>query len=500
MKLYLLAIDQGTTNSRAMIFDRSGNIVSQHEKELQQYFPKPAWVEQNPQEMFDNTVECCRMALKKANLSADSIAAAGISNQRETTIIWDRKTGEPIYPAIVWQDRRTSDICKKLSTTKLAKMVTDKTGLLLDPYFSATKIMWILDHVENARERATRGELLFGTVESFILWKLTNGKSHATDVTNASRTMLYNIHTLQWDKELLSEFDIPPEILPKVFDNTADFGHIDAKFLGSSIPVSGMAGDQQAATIGQACFSPFMVKATYGTGCFMLLNTGKEIIHSPHRLLSTIAYRINGEVTYGLEGSIFSAGSTIQWLRDQLNIIHSAAETEKIASELDNTDGVYLVPAFTGLGAPYWDPHARAAILGLTLNSGRAQIVRAALESMGYQTRDLLDAMTAHGDIKALRVDGGIVANQWFLQFLSNILDIPVQLPACTETTALGVAWLAGLQTGIYSSLDEISQLWQMSASFNSGMKNNEREKLYQGWKRAVESARLLGSCGMDSD
>lgn len=488
MQYYLLAIDQGTTNSRAIIFDASGKPTSQHEISLNQFYPNDGWVEQDPLEMFNNTIECCRVALNKANLSARSIAAVGISNQRETTILWDRITGVPIYPAIVWQDRRTHDLCKLLAKTKIKNIVYEKTGLLLDPYFSATKIIWILEHVPGARERAQRGEILFGTVDSFLLWKLTNGKSHATDATNASRTLLFNIHLQEWDKEILNELTIPAEILPNVMDNAAHFGDIDAEFLGEKIPIMGMAGDQQAATIGQACFQAGMVKVTYGTGCFMLLNTGRKIIHSHNQLLSTVAYRINNEVTYGLEGSIFSAGTTIKWLRDKLKIINSAAETETIAKNISDTEGVYLVPAFTGLGAPYWDPEARGAILGLTQNSSTAHIVRAALESVGYQSRDLLEAMMAdyQSGIMSLRVDGGMAANAWLLQFISDILNVEVHRPLCIETTALGVAYLAGLQVGIYQSLDEIAQLWQMSARFTSDMSQMQRDMLYAGWKEAV--------------
>lgn len=486
MQFYLLAIDQGTTNSRAIIFDPQGNLISQHEISLQQYYPQPGWVEQNPDEMFANTVECCRSVLKKANLSASSIAAVGISNQRETTIIWDRITGKPIYPAIVWQDRRTSELCKSLAN--IAQMVTSKTGLLLDPYFSATKIHWILNHVDGARERAERGELLFGTVDTFLLWKLTHGQSHATDATNASRTMIYNIHEQKWDKELLKEFDIPENILPTVMDNTANFGDIHESILGHTLPITGMAGDQQAATIGQACFQTGMVKATYGTGCFMVLNTGDKVMQSKNRLLSIITYRINNQVTYGLEGSIFSAGVTMKWLRDTLKIITQAAETETLARKITDTEGVYLVPAFTGLGAPYWDPEARGALLGLTRNSGREHIARAALESVAYQTRDLLNAMTddCEASLKALRVDGGMAANSWLLQFLSDMLGLEVQRPTCIETTALGVVYLAGLQVGMYQSLDEISRMWQMSASFHPQMSAVENERLYAGWERAV--------------
>jgi glycerol kinase len=489
MKYYLLAVDQGTTNSRAIIFDRLGNIISQHEIPLRQSFPHQDWVEQDPLEMFNHSIECCRMALKKASLDASAIAAVGISNQRETTIIWDRTNGQPIYPAIVWQDRRTSEVCKQLSETHLAKKVTDKTGLLLNPYFSATKIQWILDHVEGARERAAKGELLFGTVDTFLLWKLTRGQSHATDVTNASRTMLFNIHDLKWDDELLQAFSIPANILPTVFDNTTHFGDMDKNLLGAEIPITGMAGDQQAAAFGQACFSAGMVKSTYGTGCFMLLNTGKKAVQSPNQLLTTIAFKINQEVAYGLEGSIFSAGSTIKFLRDRLKFISTAAETENIMNDTPRSEGVYVVPAFTGLGAPYWDPNARGAILGLTLNSSREQIIRAAMESVAYQTRDLLASMTMHGDkLTVLRVDGGMAVNNAFLQCLSDLVDLEIERPACIETTALGVAFLAGLQVGFYSSLEDIAKLWIRSASFSSQMLAPKRESDYQKWKQAVET------------
>jgi glycerol kinase len=378
MLSYLLAIDQGTTNSRAIIFNHQGELINQYQMSLQQFFPHDGWVEQDPEELFNNTVECCRQVIKNSNLTSEDIVAVGISNQRETTIIWDKNTGNAIYPAIVWQDRRTADLCKKFSENKkLNKLITENTGLLLDPYFSATKILWILDNVSHARERAEKGELLFGTVDTYLLWKLSQGKSHATDASNASRTMLFNIRTQTWDKEILTALNIPKKILPDVLDNAANFGDIDASFLGRKIPISGIAGDQQAAAIGQACFDTGMVKATYGTGCFMLLNTGTELVHSRNRLLSTVLYRINNEVTYGLEGSIFSAGTTIKWLRDTLKIINSADETEVLAKNISDTEGVFLVPAFTGLGAPYWDPEARAAILGLTRNSGRAHIARA---------------------------------------------------------------------------------------------------------------------------
>lgn len=487
MEHYLLAIDQGTTNSRAIIFNRFGHLISQHEMTLRQYYPHDGWVEQNPEEMFNHTVECCRQALKKSGLSVDAIATIGISNQRETTIVWDRKTGEPVYPAIVWQDRRTSELCKTLYPSFQQK-IYQKTGLLLDPYFSATKIMWLLKHIPTVRERAERGELLFGTVDTYLLWKLTQGKAHATDATNASRTLLFNLHTQQWDQDILSDFNIPASLLPSVLDNTAYFGEMDDSFLGKKISITGMAGDQQAATIGQACFQPGMVKATYGTGCFMLLNTGSQIIQSNNRLLSTITYRLNNKVTYGLEGSIFSAGATVKWLRDTLNLIQTAAETEILAKSVVNTEGVYLVPAFTGLGAPYWDPEARGALLGLTRNSSRSHIVRAALENVAYQTRDLLEAMMAdcQSSIQTLRVDGGMAANTWLLQFLSNILHIEVCRPTCIETTALGAAFLAGLHIGLYSSLNDISAMWQLQQKFTPNMTVTESDLLYKGWRKAV--------------
>jgi glycerol kinase len=488
MPQYLLAIDQGTTNSRAIIFDRSGNPVSQHEIPLKQFFPHDGWVEQDPNEMFNNSIECCQLALKKINLSSSSIAAIGISNQRETTIIWDKTTGKHVYPAIVWQDRRTSVMCEQLSQSKLAAAIYHKTGLLIDPYFSATKIIWILENVRGVRERAERGELLFGTIDTYLLWKLTAGKTHATDATNASRTMLFNIHTQEWDADILESLQIPKNLLPEVLDNTADFGTTDPKLFGQGILIAGMAGDQQAATVGQACFYPGMVKATYGTGGFMVLNTGTTVIASKNKLLSTIAYRLNGNVTYALEGSFFSAGSTVKWLRDTLQLIDTAAETETLAKKVIGTEGVYLVPAFTGLGAPYWDPEARGALLGLTRNSSKEHIVRAALESVAYQSQDLLTAMAADSksSLHKLRVDGGMVANNWLVSFIADILQLEVQRPMCTETSALGAAYLAGLQIGMYQSLDEISDMWQMQSAFTPNMSIPQRDDLYQGWKKAV--------------
>ncbi|EKD70683.1 MAG: hypothetical protein ACD_46C00437G0002 [uncultured bacterium] len=489
MSHFLLAIDQGTTNSRAIIFNTQGEIISEHEIPLKQFFPKTGWVEQDPEEMFLNTVTCCQTAVKKIHLSPSSIAAIGITNQRETTILWDKNTGKPIYPAIVWQDRRTSDLCTDFENNGLGITIQDKTGLRLDPYFSATKIIWLLDNIPDARLKAERDELLFGTVDTYLLWKLTNGKVHATDVTNASRTMLFNIHTQKWDDFLLEKFNIPANILPPVYDNAAEFGSLDKSILGVALPIRGMAGDQQAATIGQACFHPGMIKTTFGTGCFMLLNTGSHFVQSKHHLLSTIAYRLNQQVTYGLEGSIFSAGVTVKWLRDTMQLIQTATETELLASSIQSTDGVYFVPAFTGLGAPYWDPHARGAILGLTRSSSKAEIVRAALESVCYQTTDLLKAIENDfpEPINTLRADGGMATNNWLLQFLANMLAITIQRPTCIETTALGAAYLAGLQSGIYQSLDEISKWWQMDSEFYSQIQEDERNDLYLGWKNAVK-------------
>ena len=488
MTHYLLAIDQGTTSSRAIIFSPTGEPVSLHQIDLQTFYPNEAWVEQDPEEMWTKTYACCVEALKKINLTAKDIAAIGISNQRETTIIWDKKTGKAIYPAIVWQDRRTSSFCREWAQHKITATLQDKTGLLLDPYFSATKIIWILDHVPSAREKAERGELAFGTVDTYLLWRLTNGQSHATDATNASRTLLFNIRTQRWDKSILDAFNIPENILPTVKDSSANFGSTSKEWFGEAIPIAGIAGDQQAATVGQACFAPGMVKSTYGTGCFMLLNTGSLVVQSKHRLLTTVAYRLDNQVTYGLEGSIFCAGATVKWLRDTLKIIKTAAETEALARLVEDTQGVYFVPAFTGLGAPYWHPEARGALLGLTRNSDVRHITRAALEAVCYQTYDLLAAMMKDGvtQLKTLRVDGGMVVNQWLLQFLADILNLDVQRSQCIETSALGVAYLAGLQIGMFQSLDEIANLWQSDKTCQPTMSDEVRKHLYQGWQQAV--------------
>lgn len=485
---YLLAIDQGTTNSRAIIFDQHSNLISLDEIPLAQYYPHPGWVEQNPLEMAENTILCCRNAIKKAHIAPEAIAGIGISNQRETTILWDKMTGQPIYPAIVWQDRRTAKLCKTLSQTTIALQLPEKTGLLLDPYFSATKIIWLLDHVTGARERALRGELLFGTVDTYLLWKLTGGRIHATDASNASRTLLFNIKEQRWDPDILQAFNIPQQLLPQVFDNAADFGETDIDLFGTKIPIAGMAGDQQAATLGQACFEQGATKVTFGTGGFLLMNTGDAIVHSNKGLLSTIAYRLKNKTAYGLEGGFFSAGVSIKWLRDTLKIIKTSAETETLAQQVPDNSGMYLVPAFTGLGAPYWQPEARAGLFGLTRNNGPEYFARAALESVVYQTRDLLEAMVADypAGISLLNVDGGMAANNWLLQFLADMTATPITRPACIESSALGVAYLAGLQVGVFHSLAEIKQARKIERIFKPQMSESERQQLYDGWKKAV--------------
>lgn len=488
MSQYLLAIDQGTTNSRAIIFNRHGNIMSQHDRGLSISYPQEGWVEQDPEEMFHNTVDCCQQAIKKNCLAAKDIAAIGIANQRETTIIWDRHSGKPIYPAIVWQDRRTHDICQTLKKHPIAKEITNKTGLLLDPYFSATKICWLLEHIPTTRKKAENGDLLFGTVDTYLIWQLTGG-NHVTDATNAARTLLFNIHTQEWDTDILAALQIPSALLPKVLDCSADFGMTKKHFFQQSIAITGVAGDQQAATIGQACFTPGMVKATYGTGCFMLLNTGEHAVHSNNHLLTTIAYRFHHKTIYGLEGSIFCAGATVKWLRDTLKIITEAHDTEILANSICDNGGVYLVPAFTGLGAPYWQPNARAMLTGLSRNSGVAHIARAALEAVAYQSYDLLTAMQkdSGNQIQTLRVDGGMAANNWLLQFLANILNIVVARPTSIETTALGAAFLAGLHIGMYSSLTDIAKLWQEEINKQPNMLVNEREKLLLDWHHVIK-------------
>ncbi|MDF1796771.1 MAG: glycerol kinase GlpK [Coxiellaceae bacterium] len=491
---YLIAIDQGTTSTRAIVFNRAGQSLANHQIELHQFFPHEGWVEHNADEIWQSTVHCVQQAIDKAKLTAADIAAIGISNQRETTVLWDKETGKPIYHAIVWQDRRTAAMCQRFKSQKgVEEMVSEKTGLLLDPYFSATKIAWMLGHVEGARAAAEKGQLLFGTIESYLLWRLTGGKKHLTDATNASRTLLFNIHSQQWDKELLELFDIPPQLLPEVVDNVGQFGESLPELFGESIAITGMAGDQQAATVGQACFQSGMLKSTYGTGCFMLLNTGDKVVTSRSRLLSTVAYRIDGQVTYGLEGSIFVAGAAIQWLRDNMGMVKHAADSEFICQEVSDCGGVYMVPAFTGMGAPYWDPEARAAIMGMTRDTGIKHIVRAAVESVCYQSKDLLQAMLNDGaDVpNTIRVDGGMVSNNWMLQFLADLLVTRVDRPSCIETSALGAAYLAGLGAGVYQNLDELSQLWQLDCEFAPEASREPYELAYQGWLKAV--GRVVG-------
>ncbi len=485
---YILAIDQGTTSSRAMIFSTAGRCVAVAQQEFRQIFPQDGWVEHDPEEIWQSVLSVCRQVLQQAEETGIDVVGIGITNQRETTVVWDRKSGQPIYNAIVWQDRRTAEFCSELKLAGNEERVSAATGLLLDPYFSATKINWILDNVAGARAKADAGDLAFGTIDSFLLWRLTGGKAHATDATNASRTMLFNIHTQQWDDALLQLLEIPHSLLPEVKDCCADFGMTEADLFGRAIPIAGIAGDQQAATIGQACLEPGMIKSTYGTGCFVVLNTGTTAYRSQNNLLTTVAYRINGQTNYAIEGSIFVAGAAIQWIRDGIKLIQSAGEVEALAQGLDSNRGVYMVPAFTGLGAPHWDPHARGAIFGLTRDTGIAEIARATLESVGYQTYDLMQAM--HKDSgtapKALRVDGGMVANNWFLQFLANLLDIPVERPQVTETTALGAAYLAGVQLGLFASLADIRNHWQRDALFTPDLSATERGNLLQGWEKAI--------------
>jgi len=491
MSKYILSIDQGTTSSRAIIFNEKSEILSVAQQEFTQFFPEDGWVEHDPEEIWQSTLGVSRECIEKLGVQASEIAAIGITNQRETTIIWDKLTGQPIYNAIVWQDRRTAEFCTELEERGLGQVVTKKTGLLLDAYFSATKVRWLLDNVDGARARAERGELLFGTVDCFLLWRLTNGQSHKTDASNASRTMLFNIHSQEWDKELLTELSVPEAMLPEVEDCAADFGIASAEHLGAEIPIGGIAGDQQAALIGQCCFEPGMTKSTYGTGCFVIMNTGEKPVESSNRLLTTVGYRLNGKVSYGLEGSIFVAGAAVQWLRDGIKLISDASETEAIATSHPSSNGVYLVPAFTGLGAPYWDPGARGGILGLTRDSSIEDIVTATLLSVCYQTRDLLEAMAKDGVMPTiLRVDGGMVENSWVAQGLADQVRIPVDRPEVTETTALGVAYLAGLQVGIYDSLEEISSQWRSERAFQPQMAQNESNLLYQGWQEAVSRVR----------
>ena len=484
---FLLAIDQGTSSSRTVIYDHEARAVASEQQEFPQIYPQPGWVEHDPEAIWNSVRDVTRGALQKAGASAADITAIGITNQRETTVIWDRETGEPVYNAIVWQDRRTADDCQAKKQQGLESAVTEKTGLRLDPYFSGTKVAWILDNVEGVRSRAEAGRLAFGTIDTFLLWRLTHGAVHATDATNASRTLLFNIHTQDWDDDLLSMFGVPRQLLPDVRDCAADYGVAQDDCLGGEIPVCGIAGDQQAALIGQAGFEHGMTKSTYGTGCFVVANTGSEALHSENHLLTTVGMRIGGNVTYALEGSVFVAGSAMQWLRDELRIIEAAPESEAIAKRTGIVEDVYVVPAFAGLGAPFWDPDARGAILGLTRGSGREDIVTATLQAVAFQTCDLINAMADDGiRPSVIRVDGGMVANNWFLQFLADVLDVPVERPDNVESTVLGAACLAAYQAGVVTSLSDVGRLWQCDARFDPSMDSALRTRLLEGWRAAV--------------
>ncbi|KXV67338.1 glycerol kinase [Acetobacter malorum] len=485
---YVLAIDQGTTSTRSIVFDRNAQEISSARQEFAQHYPEPGWVEHCPEDIWNDAKATATAALEKAG-GTSRIAGIGITNQRETIVVWERATGKPIHRAIVWQDRRTAAVCQKLREEGAEALVRERTGLLLDPYFSATKLAWLLDNVSGARARAENGELAFGTIDSFLLWRLTGGKVHATDITNAARTLLFDIHTQKWDDDLLRLFRIPAALLPEVKDNSTIFGETDPSLFGRAIPIAGMAGDQQAAVVGQACFSQGMAKATYGTGCFVLLNTGEKPVTSKNRMLTTIAYRINGKTSYALEGSIFVAGAAIKWLRDGLHLITHASQTDDMATRVPHSHGVYMVPGFVGLGAPHWDPDARGLICGLTLDATAAHIARAALESVAYQTLDLVTAMTQDGagTTEALRVDGGMAANDWFCQFLADMLQVNVERPSNIETTALGAGFLAGLATGVWENEKTLASEWARGSLFKPSMANEQRKTMIAGWHQAVK-------------
>lgn len=494
MKKYILALDQGTTSSRSILFNFDGNIIATSQKEFTQIFPQPGWVEHNPLEIWETQLSTAKDVLSKANIKANEISAIGITNQRETTVVWDKISGKPIYNAIVWQDRRTSFFCDELKKNNLDKLIQQKTGLVVDAYFSGTKIKWILDNISGARKKANDGELCFGTIDTWLLWKLTNGAVHATDVSNASRTMLCNIETLQWDDELKKILDVPNNMLPQIRSSSEIFGTTNLLDDETEIPIAGIAGDQQAALFGQMCTQSGMVKNTYGTGCFMLMNTGTKMVPSKNNLLTTVAWKINGITNYALEGSVFIGGAVVQWLRDGLGIIKSSAEVEALASQVDSTDGVYVVPAFAGLGAPYWNQHARGTITGLTRGSTSAHIARASLESIAYQTMDVLKSMEADSgiSIKELRVDGGATKNNLLMQFQSDLLNTKVVRPTITETTALGAAYLAGLAVGFWKNLDELQTKWQVEKIFSSNMTETNRKNLSDGWKKAISATQSL--------
>lgn len=491
MEKYILSLDQGTTSSRAILFNKKGEIVQVAQHEFTQIFPNPGWVEHNANEIWGSILAVIASCLAEANVKPEQIAGIGITNQRETAVVWDKNTGSPVYNAIVWQSRQTAEICEDLKAKGYNQLFKDKTGLLIDAYFSGTKVKWILDHVEGAREKANRGELLFGTIDTWLIWKLSGGKAHVTDYSNASRTLMFNIHDLKWDEELLEILTIPASMLPEVRPSSEVYAEtVDYHFFGCNVPISGVAGDQQAALFGQACYEKGMAKNTYGTGCFMLMNTGDKAVKSEHGLLTTIAWGINGKVEYALEGSIFVAGSAIQWLRDGLRMFKSAAESEKYATSVESTDGVYVVPAFVGLGTPYWDSDVRGSVFGLTRGTTKEHFVRATLESLAYQTKDVLTSMEADSGIslKALRVDGGAVANSFLMQFQSDMLNVPVERPQISETTALGAAYLAGLAVGYWESQEEIASQWNMDHAFTPNMDEERRADLYEGWRKAIKA------------
>ncbi|MCK0146256.1 glycerol kinase GlpK [Arenibacter sp. F26102] len=490
MEKYILALDQGTTSSRSVIFDKKGNIVSVSQKEFTQYFPKPGWVEHDPLEIWSSQVSTAAEATTKKGIYGADIAAIGITNQRETVVVWDKKTGKPIYNAIVWQDKRTSNYCDELKKQGKSKLIREKTGLVIDSYFSGTKVKWILDNVEGARKKAEAGDLVMGTIDSWLIWNMTKGELHITDVTNASRTLLFNINTLEWDDELLELFTIPKSMLPKVKQSSEVYGNTNPNFFASKIPIAGIAGDQQAALFGQMCTKPGMVKNTYGTGCFMLMNIGEKPIVSENNLLTTVAWTINGKTQYALEGSIFIAGAVVQWLRDSLKIIKNSEDVEKLAGSVSSTDGVYFVPAFAGLGAPYWNQHAQGTIFGLTRGSTDAHIARAAIESIAFQTMDVLKAMEADSkiSIKELRVDGGATVNNMLMQFQADVLNTATVRPKVIETTVMGAAYLAGLAVGFWESLEEIQEIWQTDVNFNPSSEREEIEKNIKGWYRAIDA------------
>jgi glycerol kinase len=495
MGKYILSIDQGTTSSRAILFDKQGNIVHSAQKEFTQYFPKPGWVEHDAQEIWGSVLSVIAGVLTESGSQPEDVHAIGITNQRETTVVWNKKTGKPVYHAIVWQSRQTQEIIDQLKKEELDSFFKDKTGLMLDPYFSATKVKWILDHIENAREQAENGELLFGTIDTWLIWKLSNGKAHVTDYSNASRTMLYNIYEQCWDEEICKKLDIPMKILPTVASSSEVYAQTDSSvFFGKEINIAGAAGDQQAALFGQCCFEKGMAKNTYGTGCFMLLNTGEAAVSSPSGLLTTIAWGLNGKVTYALEGSVFVAGSAIQWLRDGLRMLQNAAESENYAKRVDSTEGVYIVPAFVGLGTPYWDSDARGAIFGLSRGTTKEHFIRATLESLAYQTKDVLQTMAQDSgvSVEVLRVDGGAVSNEFLMQFQSDLLNLPIELAKLNETTALGAAFLAGLATKFWQDERELLKMRESQKQYEPKMNEVKRNNLYNGWKKAVEATRIF--------